>query len=111
MSTKAKKDRPAIVNPLGVRLTTHEAAAYLGLTLRQLRRLIEQRKIRVLRDGGELGIYEAWLTEYLERYASAVVDPNRHEVEPDAYHPTGIDDLVREARTRVPAKLLRAKAS
>ena len=59
---------------LGKRLTVAQAADALDLNEDQLRREIAARRIRVLRRGRAVSIYERWLEEYI---AANSVAPTR----------------------------------
>lgn len=89
---------------LGRLLSTRDAAAYLGMSMMRLRRLIAKNKIRVLRDG-RLGIYERWCDEFIEQRSTQATRAGAVAQEPArTATTTGIDDLL-------PAKRLFPRAS
>lgn len=54
-----------VTPPLGRLYSFRDAAAYLGISIYQLRRLVYAKKITHVRFG-QPGIYERWLEEYRE---------------------------------------------
>lgn len=65
-----------VIAPRGRLFSSHEAAAYLGMPMKRLRRLIEAQKIPVIRDG-RLGFYERDLDDWVERHRTEAVEPQR----------------------------------
>lgn len=66
-----------LASPLGRQLTTDQAAARLGVSVKHLRRLVETRKIEFLKEGGarsRVRIYEQWCDDYVERLRQPVGD-------------------------------------
>ncbi len=76
-TTKQGKPRKQPVNPDKAFnpdpfLNAQEAAAYLGMSVRWIRRSVEERRIRMTKLGGRLAFKRSWLDAYA---MSQVVEP------------------------------------
>jgi excisionase family DNA binding protein len=87
----------AVVPRYGRLLDIRRAAEYLGITEEQLRREIRARRIRVLRRGRAIGIYEAWCDQYVEAQTTAPAASVRGfapSIAQSVDRPLGIQDLL-----------------
>lgn len=96
----------SVVAPFGRMFTSHEAAEFLGMPMRRLRRLVAAKKIPVVRDG-RLAFLEADLRDWIETHRTPAVDErkSKHLALPKPIAEAGsIEDLM-------PRKLRLSKAS
>lgn len=91
----------AIVNPLGPLFSTTRAAGYLGVSVKHLRRLIATRKIRVLRDGREFGIYQAWADAFVAQHSIPTVAEQPEAEKPPTPRPIA---TMKEALKGIPRR-------
>src|SRR5579863_5509740 len=71
----AKRSEP-IVPKLGRLFDSAEAAAYLGMSMPRLRRLVAAKKIAVVRDG-RLGFFERDLDDWIEKHRTPAVGESK----------------------------------
>jgi hypothetical protein len=90
----------AVSAPFGRMFDFHEAAEFLGMPEKRLRRLVATRKIPVLRDG-RLAFLEndlrTWIEQHRTPAAEGASSPHIELPRPRA-EPVGIDDLLPRRR-------------
>ena len=85
----------ATLRERGQLLTVEEAAPRLGMKAATVRREIRAGRLKVLRRGRSIGIYESWLEEYVETHTQqARIETGSIEAERTSERPTGIKDLL-----------------
>lgn len=85
---------------LGRLLEVPAAAEYVGLTPKQMSRQIAARRVRVLRAGRKIRIYERWLDEFRDAHTSAP-DGDSRGIAPEIAQPATVPCSLRDLMPRV----------
>jgi|SRR5581483_156982 len=83
-------------------LSIRDAASYLGMDEKKLRQQVRNRRVRFLRLGRSIQIYEKWLDEFIAANTFDATGNNRGALTEDEILPSRVVDI----RDLVPKKSL-----
>jgi hypothetical protein len=84
----------AVASPLGRLFEVPACAAYLDITEAQLRRHIQARRIRILRAGRKVQIYETWAEEFRQTFTVEPAATSRGSVPDEAPTPQRVREMM-----------------